>query len=902
MEPFARWLFRHPLIVVAAHVAVTMVLSVYALQIRFENTVGSLLPPNHPDVIFYEQARATFGSDDVAVIGVGAHDLFVPQTLEKIAQVTDELAKIEGVQRVVSITNAPDPVAASNDGQPAKLLAKIPPGPEDIEALKKKLQSIPLYRRNLVADDLRGAAINVFFRPMSDVEYRNLDIDAKISRVLDAGRGTFRHTGAFHLRQVATKLMRDELLWFTPIAMLLMTAVLWFSFWSIQGVLMPAISVAMTLVWTLGVMVLAGKSLSIGTIVLPPLLIVIGSAYAIHVVARYLQGSSEEVSAEDDAVGTLKSVAVPVLLSALTTMVGFASLMITSVSAVRDLGLFAVIGVLFCAISSLTFLPAAFKLSRLSAGAGITRSIGEFLSRTLTWIGETAHAQRRRVIWAAAAVAVIALAGALQITVDSDVLDNLDPSSAIRRDTELVNEQVAGTAPFFLVVEGDKPGAMKEWETLKLVKELEEFVAKLPGVRSTLSLVDYVELYAGDGDIWSDPARLSAAAAAVGSHSAPLGAVVTDDFQRGNIAVRTSISSSRAAEKTLGAIQEYVAQHFPAALKVRPTGSLVLMAGSTSEVVRVQLRSLTLALLVVFGVMAVMFLSAKVGFLAVVPNAVAVLVFFGAMGWFGVPLNLGTSVIAAIALGVAVDSTIHYMARLNESLKGDGGAADASVRALRSVGPSIVLTTIALVVGFLTFMFSSFVPIQQFGFLAALTMVAAMAANLGLLPALVAGTKVITLWDLVAVRLGENPSATIPLFRGLGPGEARIVVLMGELRHFEAGQAIVRRGEAGHEMYVIIEGTTEVVVEKRGARSAIAELRRGDVFGEMALVRHDARTADVVAAGPVDVLAFDEKCFERLQDRYPRVASKLLLNLSRILSDRLQRMTDALARPVEASA
>src|SRR6185436_178183 len=137
MEPFARWLFRHPLIVVAAHVAVTMVLSVYALQIRFENTVGSLLPPNHPDVIFYEQARATFGSDDVAVIGVGAHDLFVPQTLEKIAQVTDELAKIEGVQRVVSITNAPDPVAASNDGQPAKLLAKIPPSPEDIEALKK---------------------------------------------------------------------------------------------------------------------------------------------------------------------------------------------------------------------------------------------------------------------------------------------------------------------------------------------------------------------------------------------------------------------------------------------------------------------------------------------------------------------------------------------------------------------------------------------------------------------------------------------------------------------------------------------------------------------------------------------------------------------------------------------
>jgi CRP-like cAMP-binding protein len=130
----------------------------------------------------------------------------------------------------------------------------------------------------------------------------------------------------------------------------------------------------------------------------------------------------------------------------------------------------------------------------------------------------------------------------------------------------------------------------------------------------------------------------------------------------------------------------------------------------------------------------------------------------------------------------------------------------------------------------------------------------------------------------------------------MGPGEARIVVLMGELRHFEPGQAIVRRGESGHEMYVILEGTTEVQVGSDGAAKTVAELRRGEVFGEMALVRHDARTADVVAASAVDVLAFNEQSFERLQERYPRVAAKLLLNLSRILSDRLQRMTDAAAR------
>jgi predicted RND superfamily exporter protein len=900
MDAFARWLLRHPLLVVAAHAAITAALAAFALQIRFENTLGSLLPPDHPDVVFYEKARTEFGSDDVAVIGVGAHDLFTPQAIAKIAQVTDELAKIDGVEKVVSITNAPDPSALTPEGVPLRLLRNVPPSAADLAALREKLQSIPLYRNTLVAADLRGAAINVFFRPMSDTEYRDLDIDRHIQRTLAAARGTFHHTGILHLRQAAVDLMREDLLRFTPIAMAVMIAVLWFSFWSVRGVALPALSVGMTLVWTLGVMVLAGRSLSLGTVVLPPLLVVIGSVYAIHVLARYFQLGEEE-TADDGGAAALASILGPVMLSALTTMIGFASLMLSPISAVWDLGLFSAIGVFFCAFSAVTFLPAALKLSGLSQGAGITSTIANALSGSLTWIGLRAHALRRRILLAFAIIAAITLVGISRIQVDSDLLDTFDKNSKIRRDSEMVNEHIAGTAPFFVVVDAGAAGALKKAEVLRQIKNLQEFVTHLPGVRSTLSIADYVELYGGGEEaLWSDSERIETIAGSVGRADAPLGAVVNEDLSRGNIAVRTSLSSSRDVERTVAAINTWVAQNLPATLKVQPTGNLVLMAGSTTGVVASQMRSLTLALVVIFGVMALMFLSVRVGFLAVIPNAVAIAVFFGAMGWLRIPLNLGTSLIAAIALGVAVDSTIHYLSRLNVALKGEADAASASVRSLRTVGPAIVLTTIALVIGFLTFTFSDFVPIREFGTLAAGTMAAAMIANIGLLPALVAGTKVITLWDLVAVRMGENPTETIPLFRGLGPGEARIVVLMGELGHFEANDTIVRRGESGHDMYVILNGTTRVVVDKAGAPTSIAELRRGEVFGEMALLRHDARTADVVAAGPVDVLALNEQCFQRLQERYPRVAAKLLLNLSRILSDRLQRMTDAFSTKMVA--
>src|SRR5581483_10507686 len=186
----------------------------------------------------------------------------------------------------------------------------------------------------------------------------------------------------------------------------------------------------------------------------------------------------------------------------------------------------------------------------------------------------------------------------------------------------------------------------------------------------------------------------------------------------------------------------------------------------------------------------------------------------------------------------------------------------------------------------------SFIPIQNFGILSGVTMATALGANLVLLPALLATTKIITLWDLLGVKLGEDPAGTIPLFAGLRPAQARIVVLMGELKRFEPGEPIVRRGERGDEMYVIIQGTSDVLLGDGVGRRPIARLRRGDVIGEMGLVRHDERSADVVAASGVEVLAVDERFLRRIQNRYPRIASKVFLNLTRILSDRLQRMNE----------
>jgi hypothetical protein len=195
---------------------------------------------------------------------------------------------------------------------------------------------------------------------------------------------------------------------------------------------------------------------------------------------------------------------------------------------------------------------------------------------------------------------------------------------------------------------------------------------------------------------------------------------------------------------------------------------------------------------------------------------------------------------------------------------------------------------VILFLGFLVLCLSTFVPIQEFGLLSAATMVVALVADVMLLPALLTTTRIITLWDVLYLKLGKDPHKTISIFENLRPSQAKIVALMGELRSFPRGQPIVRQGEVGNEMFVVINGRAEALINSGGQTRRLGEFKRGDVFGEMGLIRRHKRTADVVATEDMEVMAMDERFLARVQRSYPRIATKIFFNISKILSDRLQ--------------
>jgi hypothetical protein len=272
-----------------------------------------------------------------------------------------------------------------------------------------------------------------------------------------------------------------------------------------------------------------------------------------------------------------------------------------------------------------------------------------------------------------------------------------------------------------------------------------------------------------------------------------------------------------------------------------------------------------------------------------IPNLYPILVLFGLMGLTGVILSITTSTIASIALGLAVDDTIHIMHKLSGEVQSTADQEEALLDCLSTVGKPTFYVSLLFFLGFLTLCFSTFVPVQEFGFLSAATILVGLASEIVLLPALLATTPIVSLWHVLYLKLGKDPHKTIPLFDGLRPFQAKIVTLMGELKAFPRGQHIVRQGEMGNEMYVLINGTADVVLNSSDHPRHVNTLGRGDVFGEMGLIRHHERTADVIALEDVEVLAVNERFLGRIKRRYPRIASEIFLNISKILSDRLEQ-------------
>jgi hypothetical protein len=888
---------RAPRAALLVTVLLTAFFGWFAQSIRVDSSMENLLPADDPDRLYYDEVERVFGSEEISVIGVFADNVFAPTTLAKIDRVSTEISQIKGVEEVLSITTVKGVEVGDFGLATGRLMKELPRTEEEAAAFRERVFANPLLIKNIVSADGRAAGISVVYEPMNDQEFIESGIEGRIRELIKGYEGPerFAITGIPTLKVQGAHLMQTDIMKFMPLSTILVVIVLAFSFRTVRGVLLPLVTVVVGVIWTTGLMVLTGSAITMGTLVLPPLLMAIGIAYAIHIVSHYYQQLETGNPKEEVIRASIDHVSMPVLIAAVTTLIGFATFTFTPIRAVREFGYYSVFGITVILIISFAIIPAALLLlpqerprSKSEGGGRLSDLLGGFADGVV----------RNR--WAVAALSLAICVGSAWgmrwVRVETNYLLFFSPSSDVRIDNELISSQLAGTQPLYVVIDGDGPQSVTRLENLQAMRELQTFIERQPGVDKTLSLLDYLTLVRGVLD--PEAPLMPKSQAEIDQillliNPTDVQAVLNRDYSRANVIARTSLSGSAEVGQLVERVEEFAAKHFPGKTSVRCTGTMVLLNRSADALAKGQIGGLWQVLLVLAILMSLLFLSVRVGLLSLIPNVVPIIILFGLMGWFGISLNISTSLIAAIALGIAIDDTIHYLSCFNGEMRRVGSQEQAVVSAMRLVGQPMVFTSIALAVGFFIVCLSNFQPVQHFGFLSGITMIVALFSDLCVTPTIAATTKIITLWDLLYLKLGPEPHKQIPLFTGLRPFQAKIVVLMGHLASAAKGAFIARQGELKTELYVLLSGRADV---RRGEGGPpIRILSRGDVVGEMGLVRERPRSADVVISEDAEYLVLDRRFLQRLRRRYPRIASTVFLNLTRILSDRLESTTDVLA-------
>jgi predicted RND superfamily exporter protein len=868
------------------------------LRVAFDPSTNALLPEGDEERAFYDHVRRVFGSDETILVALVDDDVFTSENLRRVARMADRITAIEGVHHVVSLGNALDIRGEDGDLIIEPFVERVPDDPAELARIRRRALENPIYAGNIVSRDGTAAAILVYLMDISESEFLARGIDRRISEIAEEERGgaSVWISGPAYVKAAMSRALVEDLMRTVPLAGLALLLVALLSFRHPAGALVPLATVGIAVLWTLGLFAAAGRSLNVITVVLPPLVLVVGFAYSVHVVSETYELLRRGHAADRRSVvrEALRRVALPVVLTGVTTAVGFLSLALSPLPAIREFGITAAGGVAATLLVTLSFTPALLALLPPPRRLGEARGADGF-ERLARRVAGFDVRRRRAILLGCLAVAALSGVGVTQIRISTDVVRLFDPESRVRQHFEAINQHLEGSDALYVVLAADYRDAFKEPVNLGVIESLQRWLEEQPEIGGTTSLVEYLKLI-NRGFHDDDPVELRiprsrelVSQLMLFGANDEIESYVDSRYQMASILVRSQAIDSGEATALVKRIEARLAE-LPKHLTARVTGNSVLINKTSDDIALGQSASLGLALLVIYGILCLLFTSFRVGLLALIPNVIPVLVYFGTLGLTGITLNTTTGLVACLVLGIAVDDTIHFFARFNSAAKRMADETRGVSEALRTVGRPVTYTTAALCLGFLAMATSQLQNQREFGALAAFTLAVAWLVDVVFTPALAAKMRIVTLWDVLTLDLGDDPQHSIPLFLGLSHRQARIAALMTSLRRFPKDHALFRTGDEGDEMFVVIHGRMAALVPGREGTVEVP-MGRGDVVGEVALF-HGRRTADVKTLSDVTLLCLSHSSLERLRRRYPRIGAQLYANLSEVLANRVARITE----------
>ena len=622
----------------------------------------------------------------------------------------------------------------------------------DAEAaeLAEAIMSNPLLVGRLIDEDHTVAGVALQLPELGPKEMRKAMDDLHDSLERSEFQDIRVHVGGLpYLRSVIVSKMREDNLRLIPLTVAVCLILLTLSFRWAPGVLLPLAAVAITALVTVGGMGLFGEPMNILNNVIVPLLIIIGISDATHLIQRY----RDEVHADDDpdrkAAGrrTVRAIAVACMLTSATTAVGLGSLVVSKTVMLRHFGITSGLGVMVSYLVIITFVPAVLSWATPPKRADVRRE------RTSMFTNVTSGLVARLLRWRWAVLGLTALftvgAGyvASQITVDPALLDQFDETDPVYTTTLLIEEKLAGVRPLEVVLGSTEEDHFVDPKMVQKIQSIRNWAALRPEIIRSLSYGDMLResytLLADDPTVRSEHFKSSKQVKGLVTmisqrKPSPLSEWLTEDGKRARVQFKLRDVGAQATMRFLDDLENVIDSTLEGedTVSVSYTGEAYTGSRGQAAVVNDLLGSLFVAVVIIFLLLAFFFRSVRLGLLSIPPNLIPLVATMAYMVWREIPLNVSTVIIFSISLGLAVNGTIHVLARFREEMRHGIGREAALVRAARGTGRAIVISCVTLMAGFSVLLLSSFVPVRNFGELIAVTIGGCLVATLIVLPPL----------------------------------------------------------------------------------------------------------------------------------------------------------------------
>jgi uncharacterized protein len=769
MRRYLEFIVTHKTWVLLGTFAVTALLLAQLRSLKVIIDPDSALPQTHPYIMTGNFIETTFGNKFTVVIGVTPNqgDVFQDFVLEKIQKITAGLQVADGVVKsnISSLSARKSKnIVGTEEGMTVKpLMEKVPSSPTEMAELKKALASNPVYENLIVSKDQTTAQVVVEFKKVEGGFQAIEKIVEDIVEPLRDDRVQIHTSGlAVFLSQLEKFSGRMAFLF--PLALLIIGLIHYEAFRTWQALFLPLVTALLAVAWAMGFLGLMKEPFDVFNASTPILILAIAAGHAVQILKRYYEEYSELHRAnaknpqnaisgkqmnEMAVLNSLEKVGPVMVVACTVAALGFFSLVIFDIRSIRTFGIFTGAGVISALILELTFIPALRSLLPAPGVHEVKREAEETVWDRLTGrFYDLAMNRRKQVFWFTGVAVLVLSLGGYWLKIDNSQKGYFYGKMKIRQDDDFMNARLAGTNPFYVLVAGDAEDAIKRPEVLRFMDDLQRHLEKYPEVGKTVALTDFIKkmnqsMNADKPEFFKLPESqdLVAQYLLLYSNSGEPGdfdSFVDYGYQNATVTAFTKSDSSAFMEKLAADVKTYVKDRTPAGVTVSIGGGSLGGVALNEIMIREKVLNILQIMLAVFLVSSLVFRSFIAGALILVPLVAAVLVNFGVMGIVGIPLQIATALVSAMAVGIGADYGIYMSYRLREELKSGAEERKAIEKAFRSAGKAAIFVSTAVAGGFGVLVLSwGFMIHMWMGFLIGIAMLVSSVTALTLFPALI---------------------------------------------------------------------------------------------------------------------------------------------------------------------